>query len=222
MSVLAIFDMDETLIACDSSTLWLAYLVEKGLAPAAMLETEKTMMQSYHAGELSMQSYMDFTLRPLAGKTVAEVDAMASDYVARIVPHQVYAQALAQLQWHRQQQHTLLVISATADFIVRKVAAALGVAEVLAIGLEQHKNRYTGATQGVLSFREGKVLRLEAWMRAHGHSLSGSYGYSDSVNDMPLLEAVDKPHVVNPSAGFQQTLQSRQWPQLRWQLPATV
>lgn len=222
MSVLAIFDMDETLIACDSSTLWLAYLVEKGLAPAAMLETEKTMMQSYHAGELSMQSYMDFTLRPLAGKTVAEVDAMASDYVARIVPHQVYAQAQAQLQWHRQQQHTLLVISATADFIVRKVAAALGVTEVLAIALEQHQGRYTGATQGVLSFREGKVQRLEAWMRAHGHSLSGSYGYSDSVNDMPLLEAVDKPHVVNPSAGFQQMLQPRQWPQLRWQLPAAV
>jgi HAD superfamily hydrolase (TIGR01490 family) len=220
MSVLAIFDMDETLIACDSSTLWLAYLVEKGLAPAEMLETEKAMMQSYHRGELSMQIYMDYTLRPLAGMTVLEVDALAEDYVARIVPHMVYSQALALLQWHRQQRHTLLVISATAEFIVRKVAADLGVLDVIAIELEQHNDRYTGATQGDLSFREGKVQRLGAWLKANNHTLWGSFGYSDSVNDLPLLEAVDNPHVVNPSPHFQQLIQPRQWPQLNWQLMA--
>jgi HAD superfamily hydrolase (TIGR01490 family) len=222
MSVMAIFDMDETLIACDSSTLWLAYMVEKGLAPAEMLETEKAMMQSYHAGELSMQSYMDFTLRPLAGKSVAEVEEIAEDYVTRIVPHLVYSQALTQLQWHRQQKHTILIISATADFIVRKVAAALGVTEVIAIQLEKQNHRYTGATLGVLSFREGKVQRLSEWLLASSRTLIGSYGYSDSVNDLPLLEAVAKPHLVNPSVSFKRLIQSRQWPQLSWHLPAVV
>lgn len=222
MSVLAIFDMDETVIACDSSTLWLAYLVEKGLAPPEMLEAENAMMQSYHRGELSMQTYMDYTLRPLAGKSVTEVDEMAENYVSRIVPQMVYSQALAQLEWHRQQQHTILIISATADFIVRKVAAALGVAEVIAIELEQRNDRYTGATQSVLSFREGKVHRLRAWLKANNHALLGSYGYSDSENDLPLLEAVEKPHVVNPSLRFQQLIQSRQWPHLSWQLHTAV
>jgi HAD superfamily hydrolase (TIGR01490 family) len=220
MSVLAVFDMDETLIACDSSTLWLAYLVEKGLAPVAMLETEKAMMQAYHLGELSMQTYMDYTLAPLAGKSVAEIDDLANDYVSRIVSHMVYPQALAHLQWHREQQHTVLIISATADFIVRKVAALLGVADVIAIELEQRHSLYTGSTQGVLSFREGKVQRLSSWLHAHNQGLSGSYGYSDSVNDLPLLEAVDKPHVVNPSLRFEECIQSRPWPRLSWQLRA--
>lgn len=222
MSVLAIFDMDETLIACDSSTLWLAYLVEKGLAPAAMLETEKAMMQLYHAGNLSMQSYMDFTLRPLAGKSVTEVDEMAQDYVSRIVPNKVYSQALTQLQWHREQQHAILIISATADFIVCKIAAALGVSDVIAIELQTENERYTGATRGVLSFHEGKVERLQHWLKARNRTLSGSYGYSDSVNDLPLLEAVDKPHVVNPSASLQEMVRPRQWPQLSWQLQAAT
>jgi len=220
MTVLAVFDMDETLISCDSSTLWLAYLVEKGLAPAAMLETEKAMMQAYHRGELSMQIYMDYTLAPLAGTSVAEIDDLANDYVSRIVPHMVFPQALAQLQWHREQQHTVLIISATADFIVRKVAALLGVVDVIAIELEQCQGLYTGSTQGVLSFREGKVQRLSAWLEAHNQALSGSYGYSDSVNDLPLLEAVDKPHVVNPSLRFEECIQTRPWPRLSWQLHA--
>jgi len=217
MSTLAIFDMDETLIRCDSSTLWLHYLVEKGLAPATMLEVESNMMQAYHAGTLSMQTYMDYTLSPLAGKSVAEVDAWAEDYVARIVPHQVYAQGQAQVQWHKDQNHALLIISATAEFIVRKIAASFGVNDVIAIDLQTQDVLYTGATRGVLSFREGKVERLQHWLSVQGHTLAGSYGYSDSLNDLPLLEAVEKPHVVNPSAKLQAIVAQRQWPQLAWQ-----
>jgi phosphoserine phosphatase len=111
-----------------------------------------------------------------------------------------------------------LIISATADFIVRRVAAMLGVSEVIAIELEQVAGNFTGATKGVLSFREGKVERLQAWLQSNGSSLQGSYGYSDSVNDLPLLHAVQHACVVNPAPALKQVSDQLQWQQYDWQL----
>lgn len=222
MKSLALFDMDETVIACDSATLWLNYLVEQGLAPAEMLGIEKSMMADYHRGALSMQSYMDYTLTPLADKAVDMVDQWADDFVARLIPSRIYPAALKQVDWHRRQGHHLLFISATADFIVRRIAALFGVVDVIAIDLQTQAGRYTGATQGILSFREGKTERLKEWLQRHESSLIGSYGYSDSLNDVPLLHAVEHATVVNPAADLKQLALQHQWEQLDWQLNQVI
>ena len=213
---LAIFDLDETLIDCDSATLWLHHLVDQGHAPATMLDSEKAMMDDYRRGALSMQSYMDFTLTPLAGRTVAEVGQWADAFVNTLVPAHVYPQALQALAQHRHRGDQLLIISATADFIVRRVAAHLGVRHVMAIDLAEVGGRYTGQTEGTLTFREGKVVRLQAWLNAHGQNLEGSYGYSDSLNDVPLLRAVQNANVVNGGAPLCALAAQKQWNSLRW------
>ena len=222
MKPLAIFDMDETVIACDSATLWLTYLVERGFAPAEMPGIEKLMMADYHRGALSMQSYMDYTLTPLAGRAVEMVGLWADDFVARLIPSRIYPAALKQVEWHRDQGHHLLFISATADFIVRRIAALFGVVDVIAIDLETQAGRYTGATEGVLSFREGKTERLKEWLRLHESSLIGSYGYSDSLNDVPLLHAVEHARVINPASNLKQLALQHQWQQLDWQLKEVI
>lgn len=215
---LAIFDMDDTLIDCDSSTLWLRYLVKRGLAAEDMLVTEREMMQAYHRGDLSMSDYMDFTLQPLAGVAVDKVERWADDYVSSTIPALIFPAGRRQMDWHRQQGSRLLIISATAEFIVRRIAAMLGVDDVIAINLEQEAGRYTGATEGVISFREGKVERLDEWLACHGQSLLGSHGYSDSVNDLPLLHAVQHASVVNPSPLLKQVSDEHQWRQFDWRL----
>lgn len=219
---LAIFDMDDTIIDCDSSSLWLRYLVTQGLAAADMLVTEQEMMQAYHRGDLSMSDYMDFTLKPLSGVAVAEVERWAEDYVSSTIPSRIFPAARRQIDWHRQQGNKLLIISATAEFIVRRIAAMLGVDDVIAIDLEKEAGRYTGATKGVISFREGKVARLHAWLERNGESLLGSYGYSDSVNDLPLLHAVQHASVVNPPPLLRQVSDQHQWRQYDWQLDQDV
>ena len=218
MKALAIFDLDETLIDCDSATLWLHYLVAQGHAPAAMLAAEKAMMADYRRGVLSMQSYMDFTLQPLANQPIAQVDQWADDFVNTVVPAHAYPLALQALAQHRAQGNHLLIISATADFIVRRVAARLGVADVLAIDLAQHSGKFTGHTQGVLTFREGKVTRLQAWLRDRALGLAGSFGYSDSLNDVPLLQAVDHASVVNPNESLRALALQNQWQTLNWSM----
>lgn len=222
MKSLAIFDMDETVIACDSATLWLNYLVAQGLAPAEMLRVEKAMMADYHRGALSMQSYMDYTLTPLSGKAVDMVGHWADDFVAQLIPSRIYPAAIEKVDWHRYQGHQLLFISATADFIVRRIAALFGVVDVIAIDLQTSAGSYTGATQGTLSFREGKTERLNEWLQLHKSSLIGSYGYSDSLNDVPLLHAVEHASVVNPSLNLKQLSLQHQWRQLDWQLNQVI
>lgn len=218
MTILAIFDMDDTIIDCDSSSLWLRYLVKHGVAGADMLVTEQAMMQAYRRGDLSMAEYMDFTLQPLSGVAVSEVERWADAFVSSMIPARIFPAARRQMEWHRQQGNKLLIISATADFIVRRIAAMLGVGDVIAIELEQAAGNYTGATKGVLSFREGKVERLQAWLQSHGGSLHDSYGYSDSVNDLPLLHAVQHASVVNPSPALKQVSDQHRWRQYDWQL----
>ena len=127
-----------------------------------------------------------------------------------------YPLGLHALAQHRTQGHRLVIISATADFIVRRVAACLGVSDVMAIELAQQDGRYTGQTQGVLTFREGKVLRLQAWLERHQMSLEGSFGYSDSLNDVPLLNAVAHASVVNASGELLELARLNQWQTLRW------
>ncbi|GAA4492261.1 HAD family hydrolase [Pseudaeromonas paramecii] len=212
---LALFDLDDTLLDGDTASLWFEHMVARGWADAAMAQQEQALMARYYAGTLAMEEYMAFTLSPLADRSQAEVaDEVALCLTERILPR-LYPEAQALLQRYREQGDRLIIVSASGEHIVRPVAAHLGVQEVLAIELEQADGRYTGRTQGVLSFQAGKVTRLRQWL-GDELDLLGSHGYSDSINDLPLLELVQHAHVVNPGERLARLAQARGWESLQW------
>ena len=213
---LAIFDLDDTLLDGDSSSLFLRHLVKHGLAPADMLPREAAMMQDYYAGKLEMEDYMTFTLQPLRGRAVDEVAHWVDGYVHDTLLPRIFPAARATLAAQRAAGRRLLVISATGVHVVAPLARALGIADVLAIDLETQDGRYTGRTSGTLTYRHGKVERLQAWSAAEAEDLHDSVGYSDSINDVPLLEAVASAHVVNPAPALARLAAERGWRRLEW------
>ncbi|OUS38868.1 hypothetical protein A9R01_02775 ['Osedax' symbiont bacterium Rs2_46_30_T18] len=216
---LRIFDLDETLVRCDSSSLFCEYLVERGLVDDVLyLETERKLMEQYTNQQLLIDDYIKFQLAPLSKLTIAAVDELADDFVFTKMRQWIYPQGRELLKQLSLQGHRLLIISATAAFIVRAVARELGVEDVLAIDLQEINNQYSGVIQGVPSYREGKVTRLKQWLQQHKLSLADAHFYSDSMNDLPLLELVDNPVVTNPGARLKQIAAQRDWQLLQWQL----
>ena len=214
---LALFDLDDTLIDGDSATLWFDFLIEKGIAPQSMQAEEHAMIQQYYRGELAMEDYMVFTLQPLIGKTVEEVEAYMQELLHRSIVPRLFPQGLERLEWHRKRGDQIILISASGEQIVKPIAAYLGIDDVIAINLQQKEGRYTGQTEGVLSYQKGKVLRLQAWLQEHPHSLKGSYAYSDSINDVPMLEFVEMPWVINPAPHLEMLADQRGWFIAHWQ-----
>lgn len=215
---LAIFDLDDTLIAGDSASLWLEFLVAEGLAPSGMLDRERDMMDAYRQGKLRMEDYMRFTLQPLAGKATDEVGGWADRYVDRVIAPIIYPQARERIEEHQADGHRCVVVSATAEHIVSRIARRLGIGESLAIQLGVDDGRYTGETTGTLTYQAGKVVRLREWLDATGETLDGSHGYSDSVNDIPLLELVETAFTVNADARLAEHAGTRKWRSLHWTL----
>lgn len=214
---LAVFDLDDTLIDGDSATLWLHWLVDHRYADPDMLEQEAALMQRYRAGLLRMEDYMALSLQPLAGHAVAEVDAWVQHFIADCIGGRVYPQGQALVADYQARGWRVLLISATADHLVMPIARHLGIAHAMGIQLQQSAGRYTGHTHGVLSYQAGKVERLRAWVASHRLTLEGSHGYSDSINDLPLLQTVDRAHVVNPCQRLEARARLNRWPVLRWQ-----
>ncbi|SMY15842.1 HAD family hydrolase [Photobacterium aquimaris] len=213
---LAIFDLDETLIAADSASLWNNFIVAKGLAPASLLAQEQAMMTAYSKGTLDMDSYMATTLAPLKGKSQQQIKPLVDEFIANIITPAIYQQALERIEWHRKRGDHILIISATSEHLVKPIATALGINNVIAINLEQNHGVYTGATTGILSFKEGKVERLKMWLQQQNHTYKGSYGYSDSANDLPLLNVVNKPFAVNPDPTLAMHAQMNEWTIMDW------
>ncbi|WXL27796.1 HAD family hydrolase [Ectopseudomonas mendocina] len=214
---LAIFDLDETLIADDCSTLWSQEMVKLGWADgASYLPREQELMRQYAKGDLSMEEYMAYTLTPLVGRTPEEVEHVIEPFVEDVIEPIIYSDAMRCVARHRENGDRILVISASAHFLVSAIAARLNIEEVLAIDIAEQHGHYSGHTQGVLTYREGKVQRLEQWLHEQGETLEGAYFYSDSRNDLPLLQRVDNPHVVNPDPVLRQHAENAGWPILSW------
>ncbi|MVW75532.1 HAD family hydrolase [Pseudomonas xionganensis] len=214
---LAIFDLDETLIHGDCASLWTQEMVKIGWADGdSFIAHEQELMRQYAAGTLAMEDYMSFTLSPLVGRTPEEVAFVVEPFVEDVIEPIFYSDASRALANHRSAGDRLLVISASAHFLVSAIAQRFGIEDVLAIDLEQQHGFYSGRTQGVLTYREGKVSRLQDWLQAQGENLTGAYFYSDSRNDLPLLQVVDYPHVVNPDPTLRQHAEQAGWPILHW------
>ncbi|MDX9839481.1 MAG: HAD family hydrolase [Azoarcus sp.] len=214
---LAIFDLDETLIGGDCASLWNAWMVGLGWAGGDdFLARDRQLMALYGEGKLSMKQYMAFSLLPLAGRRTEDVARVVESFVDEVIEPIVYRDASLCVAAHRKAGDRVLVISASAHFLVSTIASRLQVDDVLAIDLEQHNGCYSGRTQGVLTFREGKVTRLQHWLEDQGESLQGASFYSDSRNDLPLLQRVDHPHAVNPDPVLHSHARQAGWPVLSW------
>lgn len=217
MMALAIFDLDETLIDGDCASLWAKHMANiQWVDRDSFLTREQELMALYSQGKLAMEDYMTYTLSPLVGRTEEEVEFVVSPFVEDVIEPIIYSDAMRCLAQHRAAGDRLLVISASAHFLVSAIAERLGIAEVLAIDLEQQHGHYSGKTSGVLTYREGKVTRLQAWLQEQGESLAGAYFYSDSRNDLPLLSQVDFPYAVNPDPTLRTHAEQAGWKILSW------
>lgn len=210
---LAIFDLDNTLLAGDSDYLWGRFLVERGIVDGAAYEAANDRFyRDYRDGNLDIHEFLAFALRPLAENDPDSLHSWRAAFVEEKIRPIVPTAARALVERHRKAGHTLVIVTATNRFVTEPIAALFGVDHLLATTPELRDGRYTGAVSGVPTFQEGKVRVLRTWLAETGESLEGSYFYSDSHNDLPLLEAVAHPIVVDPDEPLRRAAEAHGWP----------
>lgn len=210
---LALFDLDNTLIAGDSDYLWGRFLVERGLVDGERYErANEQFYADYRAGCLDIHAFLRFALAPLAAHPLEQLLRLREAFVRERIEPILLPAARDLIQRHRSAGDTLVVITATNAFVTAPIAAAYGVPHLIATEPEQREGRYTGAVAGVPAFQDGKVERLAAWLEEHGGSLEGSSFYSDSHNDLPLLLAVERAVAVDPDPLLLAEAERRGWP----------
>lgn len=216
---LTIFDLDNTLIKGDSSTVWSRFLVREGwVSDPAYLARETLLMDDYDRGEMNIADYVALLQAPLIGVPQAEVDALVARCVREEIMPRVYPQAWDLLQTLRAQGEQMLVISASVSLLVHAVAQALGIEQALGIDVEMADGGYSGVIAGTPSYQQGKVVRLAAWQRAHPEYSGEVTFYTDSINDLPLCLHADHVRLVNPCPQLTTANARHQWPVLEWRL----
>ncbi|MFT5504385.1 MAG: HAD superfamily hydrolase (TIGR01490 family) [Gammaproteobacteria bacterium] len=210
---LAIFDLDHTLIDGDSDYLWGEYMVENNLVNAEEYrQRDKSFNLVDPRGTLDNDTYLHFSLQPLTQYSTAQLYEWRADYVDKWIKPLIVKGAKSLLHSHRERGDILLIISATNFFITEPIATLLGVPHLLSTHPEIINNRYTGRYHLPATFREGKITALNLWMKDHSYDLIGSSFYSDSINDLPLLNEVEFPITVNPDDELKAIALSRNWP----------
>lgn len=212
---LAIFDLDNTLIAGDSDFLWGQFLVDLGIVDRAEYEeANRQFYEDYKNGSLDMASYLEFALRPLAANDTRLLAAWRSRFMEECIAPLFLEAAKQLIEHHRSAGDTLLVITATNRFVTEPIVALYGIEHLLATTPEMVNGRFTGRVEGIPCFQEGKVRRLEEWLQLTGETLDGSWFYSDSHNDLPLLQKVDHPVVVDPDQVLKAFAENVGWPMI--------
>ena len=212
---LAIFDLDNTLLAGDSDHRWGEFLCDVGLTEAEAFRLKNDAFYAdYQAGSLDMTAYLDFVLAPLAGLTRGEVRALQRQFVAECIEPMLLDKAFDLLNEHRIKGDTLLMMTATHAVVAEPVAARLGFEHWLGSGVGLHDDRYTGKAEGNPCFQQGKVDHLADWRSRHPDIADPDdcWFYSDSHNDLPLLSAVGHPVAVDPDDTLRAHAEANQWP----------
>nr|WP_301011512.1 HAD family hydrolase [Halomonas sp.] len=209
---MAIFDLDNTLLSIDSDHAWGEFLLEQGAVdPIAYREANERFMADYNAGTLDMAAFLEMALKPLADNTPEQLTAWHQQFMVSKIEPNILPKAEELLARHRTKGDTLLIITATNRFITAPIAERLGVDDLIAVEPEILDGRYTGRVSGVPSYREGKVTRLKQWLEDQDLTMDGAWFYSDSHNDLPLLEQVEHPVAVDPDDTLRQIAEERNW-----------
>jgi len=211
---LALFDLDNTLLAGDSDFEWAQFLIDKGVLDREVYETRnQAFYDQYKAGTLDILEFLDFQLKPLSRHPRAQLDAWHREFMARKIVPMVAPDTPELLRRHA--GHVCLIVTATNSFVTAPIAAHLGVPHLIATEPEVAGGEFTGKPFGIPSFREGKVARLEQWLMERGRTwadVEESWFYSDSLNDLPLLQRVHHPVAVDPDPTLTTHAESRGWP----------
>lgn len=210
---LAIFDLDNTLLGGDSDHSWGEFLCERELVDVDSYRRQNDQFyRDYEDGTLDMAAYVAFALEPLKLLSGNQRSDLHQEFMQEKVAAMRLPKADALIQKHREQSDTLMIITATNRFITQPIARSLGIDNLLATEPEIVDGEFSGKIVGAPCFQEGKVQRLQLWLNEHNESLAGSYFYSDSINDLPLLEKVSHPVAVDPDKKLDAIAQKRQWP----------
>jgi HAD superfamily hydrolase (TIGR01490 family) len=213
---LALFDLDNTLLAGDSDFEWAQFLIEQGVLDRELYEARNQhFYDQYKAGTLDIREFLDFQLKPLARHPRAVLDAWHMEFMARKIMPMVRDGARELVARHRRDLRVL--ITATNSFVTAPIAREFGIEVLIATEPEQRDGEFTGKVVDIPCFREGKVQRLDAWLACDGRTLQSferSWFYSDSHNDLPLLERVTDPVAVDPDDTLRAHALARGWPVL--------
>ena len=212
---LALFDLDNTLLAGDSDYLWGVFLSEKGVVDRDTYEREnERFYEEYKEGRLDIMEFLAFSLRPLAENDPAQLHAWREEFLREKIDPIITEDARLLVEMHRKRSDTLAVITATNAFVTAPIVERFGVPHLIATEPEMVEGRYTGRVRGIPCFREGKVKRLQAWLAGRDESLEDAWFYSDSHNDLPLLERVSHPMPVDPDPALETVAAEKGWPVL--------
>ncbi|MEQ1543871.1 HAD family hydrolase [Methyloglobulus sp.] len=210
---LAIFDLDNTLIADDSDYLWGQFLVDQNLVDKAYYEEANAKFYSdYKQGTLDITEFLHFSLKPLADNTTDDLYKWRSEFIETIIRPLLLKPAQQLIDKHSKHGDTLMVITATNRFVTEPIVKLYGIDILLATTPEFVDGRYTGNFTGIPCFQEGKVKQLEEWLEQSSETLANSWFYSDSHNDLPLLKRVDNPIAVDPDEKLSAYAKAVNWP----------
>ena len=215
---LALFDLDNTILAGDSDYNWSRFLIKEGFLDAAIhAEKNEKFYADYKEGNLDIFAFVEFQFKPLARNSRKVLDQLLHKYIAEIIKPMITDKAYALVKKHQDEGDLLIVITATNSFITKPIAEIFGIQNLIGTDPEEKDGEFTGKVSGIPSFKEGKVTRLEEWLKNKKISLGDfekSYFYSDSHNDLPLLKKVTHPVVVDSDDILKEYAKSQGWPQI--------
>ena len=213
---LALFDLDNTLLAGDSDFQWAQYLIEQRVLDREVYEARNVeFYEQYKAGTLDIHEFLDFQLKPLSRHPRTQLDAWHSDFMQNRILPIITPAARKLVEEHMLAGDLCVIITATNSFVTAPIARALKVTHLIATEPEQKDGEFTGRVSGLPCFREGKIARLESWLDEHNLtwlSFLESWFYSDSLNDLPLLKKVTHPVAVDPDATLKAHAERNGWP----------
>jgi HAD superfamily hydrolase (TIGR01490 family) len=217
---LTLFDLDGTLLPRDSDHAFGEFVIALGWADRETFRRRNdAFYEDYLAGRLDLDAYVDFATAPWRDRPADELARASERFLDEIVRPMLHPAALDLVQRHQRDGDLIAIVTATNEFVTRPIAGLLGVDQLIATDLARDAaGRVTGTVQGVPAFREGKIARVQQWLAARGQGFDDfgrSTFYSDSTNDLPLLERVSHPVATNPGPALERIALERGWPILK-------
>jgi len=209
---LAIFDLGNTLLSGDSDRSWGNFLVRKKIVDGGCYKrSNEKFYEQYRQGVLDIYEYSSFSFAPLTRHSMEELKVLHEEFMGIVILPMIGSKATELVQFHKQQHHTLLVVTATNSFITRPIVEAFGIDNLLATEPKIKNGRHINVIDGIPCFHSGKVTRLNDWLKRKDYSLKGSFFYTDSHNDLPLMEIVDNAIAVDPDEKLAEIARQRGW-----------
>jgi HAD superfamily hydrolase (TIGR01490 family) len=210
---LALFDLDNTLLAGDSDFEWAQFLIEKDVLDREVYEARnQRFYEAYKAGTLDIHEFLDFQLKPLSRHPRKQLEQWHAEFMQEKILSIITRKARDLVESHKEDAR--VIITATNSFVTWPIAREFGIENLIATEPEEVNGEFTGKVSGVPSFREGKVERLQSWMAEHGlawDAIEETWFYSDSLNDLPLLSIVSHPVAVDPDETLKEHALARDW-----------